>query len=372
MDRLRAILAAEWRAYFRRLFRGGNSGKNNLFLMGVIALLVAGRYIQFLRDAEGAQLQILFVAVFFVIASSLRNDGPLTAAALQRFPLTARERMAIRIFSAMVPPWSWLVLIFSCGIFWPLSKLGLVPVLGGIALIMGAIAASQIPIPSPRLQPRTRNMTLFRKEVRYVLSNPEHGLILLITLAFCIYLIGGEGLQADALRAVFGILSMIGATSAMNAFGLDGGAGLDRYALSPLSGANIIRTKNAAFLSVVAAQRVPIIALALWRFGAFEALGAVAETASLALLVLAWGNVVSVRNPTGPDTEPSVIDGLIGTAAALLPAAGAIVILRGGVEVGFRMAGMTALCLAFYYVSLRFAGPHFSRNFDRMRALLVG
>jgi hypothetical protein len=215
-------------------------------------------------------------------------------------------------------------------------------------------------------------MTLFRKEVRYVLGLPEHALVLLITLAFCIYLIGGEGLQADALRAVFGILSMIGATSAMNAFGLEGGAGMDRYGLSPLSGAQIIRTKNLAFLSVIAAQRVPIIALAVWRFGAGEALAAVAEIASLALLLLAWGNVVSVRHPTGPDTEPSVLDGLIGTAAALLPAAAAIGILRGGVNVGVEMGGMLAVCGLLYFGSLRFAGPHFSKNFDRMRALLVG
>jgi hypothetical protein len=340
--------------------------------MVVIALLASGRYIQFLKDAAGPQLQVLFVAVFFVIASSLRNDGPLTSDALQRFPLTAMERTAIRVFSALVPPWSWVVLIFSLGIFWPLSKLGVVPVLGGIALIVGAIAASQIPIPLPRLQPRSRKMTLFRKEVRYVLGLPEHALVLLITLAFCIYLIGGEGLQTDALRAVFGILSVLSVSFPMNAFGLDGGPGLDRYALSPLSGSHIIRTKNAAFFSVVAAQRVPILALALWRFGPGEALWALVETASLTLLVLAWGNIVSVRHPTAPDTEPAVLDGLVGAAAALLPAAATIGILRGGASIEIRMTGMLAVCGLLYYGSLMYAGPCFTRQFDRVRALLVG
>lgn len=161
MDRLTAILACEWRAYFRRLFRSGSGAKNNLFIMGVITLLVSGRYIQFLQHAAGAQIQILFVAVFFVIAGSLRNDGPLTASELQRFPLTPAERIVIRVFSAIVPPWSWIVLIFSLGIFWPLGRLGVVPVLGGIALIVGAVTASQIPIPLPRFQPRSRSMTLF-------------------------------------------------------------------------------------------------------------------------------------------------------------------------------------------------------------------
>jgi hypothetical protein len=373
LDRLRAILIAEWRAYFRRLFRSGSGAKNNLFIMGVITLLVSGRYIQFLRHAAGAQIQILFVAVFFVIASSLRNDGPLTASELQRFPLTPFERTLIRVFSAIVPPWSWIVLIFSFGIFWPLGRLGVVPILGGVALIVGAIAASQIPVPLPRFQPRSRSMTLFRKEIRYVLALSEHALILLITLAFCIYLVGGEGLQADALRAVFGILSVLSVSFPMNAFGLDGGSGLDRYALSPISGAHIVLTKNIAFLTVVAAQRAPILALALWRFGPAETLWALFETATLTLTVLAWGNVVSVRHPTRPDMEPTVLDGLVGGASALLPAAAAIVILRGSPAlVPLRMTGMLAGSAVLYFLSLRFAGPYFTRRFDRIRELLVG
>ncbi len=271
-------------------------------VLAVIALLAAGRYIKFLRQAEGPQLQILFVAIFFIIASSLRNDGPLTPPRCKDSPLTPMERTSIRVFSALVPPYSWLVMIFSCGVFWPLSKLGPLPVLGGVALIMGGITASQIPIPLPRLQMRSRTMTLFRKEIRYILNLPEHALILLITLAFCIYLIGGEGLQTDALRAVFGILSVLSVSFPMNAFGLDGGAGLDRYALSPVTGSHIIGTKNLAFFSLVAIQRLPILAPgALWRFGADEALWALVEAASLTLLVLAWGNIVSVRQLTGPD-----------------------------------------------------------------------
>jgi hypothetical protein len=372
LDRLSAILAAEWRAYFRRLFRGGTSAKSNLLVMVVVALLASGRYIQFLKQAAGVQLQILFIAIFLVIASSLRNDGPLTSAALQRFPLTPVERIVIRVFSAVVPPWSWLVLIFSCGVFWPLSRLGVLPMLGGVALIVASVAASQIPIPLPRFQPRSRQMTLFRKEIRYVLGLPEHALVLLITLAFCIYLYGGEGLQADALRAVFGILSILSVSFPMNAFGLDGGTGLDRYALSPISGSYIIRTKNAAFAAVVAAQRAPILLMAFWRFGALEALSALLETASLTLLVLAWGNIVSVRHPTGPDTEPTLLNGLVATAAALIPAAATIVILRTGVWVELRMAAMLAVCVLFYYGSLAFSGPYFTRRFDRVRELLVG
>ncbi len=92
----------------------------------------------------------------------------------------------------------------------------------------------------------------------------------------------------------------------------------------------------------------------------------------MALLVLAWGNIVSVRHPSAPDVEPTFVDGLVGMAAALLPCAATIGILRSGSLVGVQMAGMVATCAFLYYASLRFAGPYFSRNFDRVRALLVG
>jgi hypothetical protein len=373
VDRLGALLAAEWRAYFRRLFRGGTGAKNNLVVMAIVALLVAGRYIQFLKDAAGVQLQLLAVAVFFVLAASLRNDGPLTAQSLQRFPLTDFERMAVRVFSALVPPWSWILLAYSMGIFWPLSRLGVFPTLGGIGLIVGGVAASQISIPMPQFQAKSKDMTLFGKEMRYSGGVAQNGLSLMITVAFCIYLAGGQGLQADALRAVFGILSLLSVNFPMSLFGLDGAGGMDRYGLSPLSGASIILKKNQAYFAVVAAQRLPILLLAVWRFGPLETLWTALETASLAFLVLAWGNLVSVWHPTRPDEEPNVIDGLVGAGAALLPCAAAIIILRGNAAlIPAKMAGLTALTGGLYYMSLRYAGPYFSRNFDRIRTLLVG
>jgi hypothetical protein len=372
VDRLKALLIAEWRAYFRRLFRGGTSAKSNLVLLALIAIGVSGRYIKFLRESTLLQVELLAVAVFFTLATTLRNDGPLTYEALQRFPLTPLERTALRIFSALVPPLSWLVVLFCCGIFLPLFKLGVIPTTGGVALMTAGIAASQIPIPMPRFQPRSRSMTLLRKEIRYILGLPEHALILLLTLAFCIYLVGGEGLQADALRAVLGILALLSVSFPMNAFGLDAGSGLDRYRLSPLASSRVIETKNAAFVMVAAVQRLPILLLSVWRFGATEASWALVEAASLTLLVLAWGNVTSVRSPNPPDSQPAVIDGLVGAAAALLPCAAAIGILRGGSNVATNMSGMLALCGVLYFASLHFAGAYFTKHFDRIRALLVG
>jgi hypothetical protein len=371
MDRVVPILRAQWKAYWRRLFRSGSAAKNDLVVLGIIAVLAAARYVPFLAEVKGNQLWYLLAAAFVAIAVSLRNDGPISAAALQRYPLTGTQRFVIRIVTAIIPPWSWIVLLFSLGIFRPLSK-SVTSMAEGAAVIALALAASRIPLPSVRFRPKSKQMSLSRKEVRYVLNSSEHAFILLISLAFCAYLIGGEGLQVDAFRAVLGILSILSATAPMNTFGPDGSSGLDRYGIFGLTGSKIIGNKNLAYLKVTAVQRAPIIALAAWRLGPAEAAYGVIEATSLVLLTLAWGNIVSVRHPGPPDAEPLILDGILGFIASVLPAAMTIGILRAGTDfAALRMFAMLALCGAFYWLSLRFAGPYFMRHFDRIRSLLI-
>lgn len=371
MDRVVAILRAQWIAYWRRLFRSGSGAKNNLVVLGIIAVFGAARYIPFLKEAKGTQLYMLIAAVFFAIAFSLRNDGPISSSALLRYPLSSAERLTIQIITAMIPPWSWIVLLFSFGMFWPLSATPL-GIAEGIAVLAAGLAASRIPLPSIQFRPQSQKMSLIRKEFRYILHSSEHAFIILISLAFCGYLIGGVNLQMDAFRAVLGILSMLSATAPMNTFGLDGAPGLDRYGIFGLSGGHIIGTKNKAYLAVIAAQRIPIFLLAAWRLGAAETLYGIIETASLALLTLAWGNVVSVRHPGPPDAEPLILDGLLGFFASTIPAAITIVVLRGDPSrAPTLMAAMLLTCGALYWLSLRFAGPYFMRQFDRIRASLV-
>ncbi len=84
MARLVPIIRAQWIAYWRRLFRSGSGAKNNLVVLGIIAVFGAARYIPFLKTAKGTQLYLLMAAVFFAIAFSLRNDGPISADALKR------------------------------------------------------------------------------------------------------------------------------------------------------------------------------------------------------------------------------------------------------------------------------------------------
>jgi hypothetical protein len=371
MDRIVPILRAQWKAYWRRLFRSGSAAKNNLVVLGIFAVLAAGKYIPFLAVVKGVELWYLLAALFLVIALTLRNDGPISAEALQRYPLTGTQRLVIQIATAIIPPWSWIVLLFGLGAFWPLSK-SAIGVLEGIVVITLALAASRIPLPELKLRPKSKQMSLLRKEVRYIAHSPEHAFIVLISLGFCAYLIGGEGIQVDAFRAVLGILSILSVTAPMNMFGLDGAAGLDRYGIFGLSGRSIIGAKNRAYLAVIAVQRAPIFALAAWRLGARETIYGIMEAASLALLTLAWGNVVSVRHPAPMDAEPLILDQLLAFVSSMLPAAATIGILRTNMELApVSMSGMLAVCGVLYWLSLRFAGPYFTRNFDRIRSLQV-
>jgi hypothetical protein len=231
-----------------------------------------------------------------------------------------------------------------------------------------ALAASQIPGVVVRRKPKSRPMNLFRKEIRAIARLPEHILIVLITAAFCLYLINGEALQVDAFRAVLGILSVLSLTAPMNLFGLDHPSGLDRYALMPVTGSHIIWTKNLAFFAIVAIERAPIFALAAWRLGLGESLYGVIDAVSMVLATAAWGNVVSVRHPSPPDSEPLILDQLLSFAAAVLPAAATIAILRAsGPTAPISMLAMLAVSAGLYTVSLRFAGPYFTRNFEEIR-----
>jgi hypothetical protein len=371
MDRVIPIIRAQWIAYWRRLFRSGSGAKNNLVVLGIIAVFGAARYIPFLKAAKGAQLYLLMAAVFTAIAFSLRNDGPISSHALQRYPLSVTERLIIQIVTAIIPPFSWIVLLFGLGMFWPLSRIEF-GIAEGVAVFVVGLAASRIPLPSFQFRPQSQKMSLIRKEFRYILHSSEHAFIILISLAFCGYLIGGENLQVDAFRAVLGILSVLSATAPMNTFGLDGAPGLDRYGIFGLTGGQIIGTKNKAYIAVIAAQRTPIFLLAAWRLGATETLYGIIETASLMLLTLAWGNIVSVRHPAPPDAEPLILDGLLGFFASTIPAAITIVVLRGNASrAPALMSAMLLTCGVLYWFSLRFAGPYFMRHFDRIRASQV-
>ena len=83
----------------------------------------------------------------------------------------------------------------------------------------------------------------------------------------------------------------------MNCFGMDTGAELNRYAILPLRGKEVLLVKNLGLTMIVAAQLTLLILTAAWRSGLFEAGAEIIEAVVLLLSHLTWGNMVSVAAP---------------------------------------------------------------------------
>jgi hypothetical protein len=83
----------------------------------------------------------------------------------------------------------------------------------------------------------------------------------------------------------------------MNSFGLDRAAELHRYLLFPLRGSEIMLAKNLGITVIVTAQMLPLLLLAVWRFGWLVAGVGLIEALALLLAHLAWGNFRSVNSP---------------------------------------------------------------------------
>lgn len=243
------------------------------------------------------------------------------------------------------------------------------------AMLWAAISSEpwmleQAPARAAAGKPKIAATTLFRKELRYLTRTAEERLVWLILILFCFYLATAQRPEPDALHAVLAVFSLFTMSAAMNSFGMDGAQALDRYALTPVRGRQVLAAKNLAFLATVSARAVPALALAAWRMGWREAAFSFTEAASLGLATLAWGNVTSVRHPSRGDSGV-ILDQLVGFAAAAGPGAMAILIGRGAPDIApYAMAALAAVCAALYFWSLAWAGGYVERRLDVMRERL--
>ena len=158
----------------------------------------------------------------------------------------------------------------------------------------------------------------------------------------------------------------------MNCLGLSTSTELDRYAILPLRGQDVLLVKNLGITVIVAAQLALLIIIALWRSGPLEAGAEVLTAAVLLLSHLAWGNMVSVTSPfkmhfyhfaSSGEPVTAIVGTTIGTAPGIL-----VLFLRhsGSPLAAVAMAGVLLLSLAVYLVSLRYSG----RSFEHRRHII--
>lgn len=140
----------------------------------------------------------------------------------------------------------------------------------------------------------------------------------------------------------------------LNAFGLDGPA-VDRYRLLPLTGRQILGSKNLAFLLLVLLEALPAVLAGFWRLGATFTLAALCAGLAAVVLMMAWGNQTSVRSPApraffnfdSKEQGGGILSMLGVTLLWLLPF---------GVGLAARGAGRGALLLAEFVLLLAAAG----------------
>jgi len=82
----------------------------------------------------------------------------------------------------------------------------------------------------------------------------------------------------------------------LNTFGLDG-QGADRYRLLPLTGRQVLLTKNLAYFALVGIHLVPLVVAGILQGAWILALATVLATGAVCLVTAAGGNMASIKSP---------------------------------------------------------------------------
>ncbi len=216
------------------------------------------------------------------------------------------------------------------------------------------------------------------KELRYLTRTLDHlmgvgmGLIALVWILIRpdhMFFI----LPLGAMNIVFNEIAI-----PLNAFGLDG-SGTDRYRLLPLSGRQIILSKNLAYFAVVGIHLAPLVLAGLLRGGTMLALCTFLATAAVCLVTVVGGNYASINSPAPRAFFNFDSKEQAGGSLALFLAALVWLVPIGvffaliGVGMWAVALGMTVLliiALLIYRSTLESAGQSFDQSAENMRERL--
>jgi len=165
----------------------------------------------------------------------------------------------------------------------------------------------------------------------------------------------------------------------MNCFGLDRRA-VDRYRLLPLSGRDVLLSKNLAYAMITAVQVGPLILAGAYRFGLVVGLAALCGAAAYWLLLVIWGNWVSVRHPAPREffnfDNREQAGGILSQLYALAVEGALILVALIGYRAGpwillAVQVILLALCAALYRARLARTGRLFEESAELMRERLA-
>ena len=205
---------------------------------------------------------------------------------------------------------------------------------------------------------------LSTKDFRYYrrLLDPYFGL--LASGLGCLYFVIADTASPEVFWIFILIVFFPSASLSFNSFGLDDRSAMDRYALLPLSGKQIMFSKNQAYLATLALQLVPLFLFAQWRLAVVQVAWGMIEAVLLALAYLTWGNLIAVTHRFRMQfyrfsSGGSPIDGLVGVFFGTLPGAIAIKLFPENVV---WVSVLILLYSAMYWGSLIWSGRKFERS----------
>jgi len=211
---------------------------------------------------------------------------------------------------------------------------------------------------------------LLKKDLRYFIRLLDFYFAVPIIILFAIYLASNPEPSAAVFRVVLIILLLPWISMASNCFGLDRAAGLDRYSLFPLSGRDMLVSKNLAFGLLFMGLVGAILPLAFWRFGAGVTVLGLVELVLMVLAYLSWGNWMSVRDPYKMQfyrfsAGGSPADAIIGMLFGSVP--GLIIVYSAGL---WTAVLLILVYSGLYYVSVTRSGRRFEARREEIRQSL--
>jgi hypothetical protein len=205
---------------------------------------------------------------------------------------------------------------------------------------------------------------LSAKDLRYSARLLDLYFGVLVSAMGCFYLVFAAERSPEVFWLFIVVVFLPNASFVFNSFGLDTRSGLKRYALFPISGSEIVWSKNIAFLVLVTLQLAPLFILGLWSLEISAVTLGLVESILLALAYMTWGNFLSTAHRFQIQffrfsSGGSPIDALVGVLFGTAP--GVIAVLLFGRRLWWVAIAMLVLYSALYLLSLSWSGKRFNK-----------
>lgn len=393
MARMMYAARVQWLAYWRRAMRSGDANSWGLALALLLAVFVAPQFWRWLikaklelsaNDATTFELLLSGVSLAWLYLLLSGTSGSIKPCALKHLPFNRKELFALYWSAVLVSPLAWLIVLCSAGLSWAISDAAN-PLRCAIEILCAAsvvIAVSwllfrrEIGGASGAATKRGGRLRMFgngklsglvTKDARYFRRLLDVYAGCAVSLAVGFYLMTSDVLKVEAVCVALVAIFLCNISLAFNSFGFETRAGVERYKLFPLRGAEIIRSKNLAYAAVLALQTAWLVPLVWWKLGASEAAICLFEIVSLVCAFMAWGNITSVTRPYQMtfyrfSSGGAPLDAISGAVFASLPGLAFIALLRDENYLLSKAMLLAALCVVIYLGSVVWAGKIFDRN----------